>query len=101
MVNDLRYPPSNQTVCQQMSLPLTYDDGINLLPKHCDQDEAYYACDIPCKLLVRFIKTKFPYYTFISKVSFAIFKSIKLSVVRCHQSNVLLPTTEVLLCFCF
>ena len=46
MVNDSRYPPSNQSVCQQMSLPLTYDDGINLFPKSCDQDEAYFACDI-------------------------------------------------------
>ena len=47
MVNDLRYPLSDQSVCQRMSLPLTYDDGINLLPKRCDQDEAYFACDIP------------------------------------------------------
>ena len=43
MVDDSRYPPSNQFVCQQMSLPLTYNDGINLLPKRCDQDEAYFA----------------------------------------------------------
>ena len=50
MVNDSRYPLSPQSVCQQMSLPLTYDDGINLLPKRCDQDEAYFACDIPRKL---------------------------------------------------
>ena len=50
MVNDSRYPPSPQSVCQQMSLPLTYDDGINLLPKRCDQDEAYFACDIPRRL---------------------------------------------------
>ena len=50
MVNDPRYTPSNRSVCQQMSLPLTYDDGISLLPKRCDQDESYFACDIPCKL---------------------------------------------------
>ena len=49
MVKDARYPPSDQSVCQQMSLPLTYDDGINLLPKSCDQDETFYACKIPCK----------------------------------------------------
>ena len=29
-----------------MSLPLTYDDGTNLLPKRCDQDEAYFACEL-------------------------------------------------------
>ena len=47
MVNDSRYPPSNLSVCQQMSVPLTYDDGINLLPKDCVQDEAFFACSIP------------------------------------------------------
>ena len=47
MVNNSRHPLSDQSVCQQMSVPLTYDDGINLLPKRCDQDEAYFACDIP------------------------------------------------------
>ena len=50
MVNDPTYPPSNQSVCQQMSLPLTYDDGNNLLPKRCNQEKAYFACDLPCKL---------------------------------------------------
>ena len=50
MVNDPTYPTSNQTVCQQMSLPLTYDDGINLFPKRCNQEKAYFACDLPCKL---------------------------------------------------
>ena len=34
-----------------MSTPLTYDDGINLLPKRCDQHEAYFACTVPCKLM--------------------------------------------------
>ena len=37
--------------CVLMSFPLTYDDGINLLPKRCDQDEAYFACNVPCKFL--------------------------------------------------
>ena len=50
MENDLKYTPSNQSVCQQISLSLTYDDGNSLLPKRCDQDESYFACDIPCKL---------------------------------------------------
>ena len=42
------YPPSNRSICQQMSWPLTYDDGKNLLPKHCEQDEAYFACVQQC-----------------------------------------------------
>ena len=50
MVDDSRYPSSNQSICQQMTMPLTYDDGINLLPKPCDQDEAYFTCDVSCKL---------------------------------------------------
>ena len=50
IVNDSRYPPSNQSVCQQMSMPLTYDDGVNLLPKRCNEDEAFYACSITCKV---------------------------------------------------
>ena len=52
MVNDSRYRPSNQSVCQQMSLPLTYDDGINLLPQRCDQDEAYFACHVDSKRML-------------------------------------------------
>ena len=41
--------PSNHSVCQQMSWPLTYDDGKSLLPKDCDQDEAYFVCVQKCK----------------------------------------------------
>ena len=52
MVNDTRYPLSDQSVCQQMSLALTYDDGINLLPKRCDQDEAYFGCGVHCNQFV-------------------------------------------------
>ena len=47
-MDNSNYPTSNSSVCQQMSLPLTYDDGINLLPKHCDDDEAYFACEVQC-----------------------------------------------------
>ena len=50
MVNDSRYPSSSESACQQMSLPLTYDDGINLLPKGCNQEEAYFVCDSPSML---------------------------------------------------
>ena len=31
-----------------MSWPLTYEDGINLRGKRC-QDEAYFLCQIECK----------------------------------------------------
>ena len=50
MVNDSNYPTSNLSVCQQMSLPLTYDDGINLFPKDCENDEAYFVCEVQCKI---------------------------------------------------
>ena len=53
-VNDERYPPSEESVCEQMSVPLTYDDGINLMPKRCDQDEAYFACEVECKAILYF-----------------------------------------------
>ena len=53
IVDDERYPPSDQSVCQQISLVLTYDDGINLLPRSCDQDEAYFACESPSKLALQ------------------------------------------------
>ena len=42
---DDNYPPSDTSVCEQMTWPLTYDDGINLHPKLCS-DEAYYICQI-------------------------------------------------------
>ena len=51
MVDSSNYSPSDSSVCQQMSLPLTYDNGINLLPKRCDDDEAYFACEVPCEIL--------------------------------------------------
>ena len=50
IVEDSNYKPSNSSVCQQMSLPLTYDDGINLLPKDCENDEAYFVCEVQCKI---------------------------------------------------
>jgi len=55
LVDDTNYPRSEQSVCEQMSIPLTYDDGISLLPKRCDR-EAYYACDIPRKYTVNFFR---------------------------------------------
>ena len=48
IANDSNYPPPNTSVCEQMTWPLTYDDGINLHPKLCS-DEAYYICQVKCK----------------------------------------------------
>ena len=48
-INDPDFPPSDPSVCQQMTWPLSYEDGINLRPKRCDQGESYYVCDIKCK----------------------------------------------------
>jgi len=45
------YPRSDLSICEQMSVPLTYYDGINLLPKLCDQ-EAYFACEVECKTIL-------------------------------------------------
>ena len=49
VIVDQSYPISDQSVCQQMSWPLTYEDGINLRGKRC-QDEAYFLCQIECKV---------------------------------------------------
>ena len=47
-VTDPLYPPSNSSACQQMTWPLTYDDGINLREKLCTE-ESYFLCQIKCK----------------------------------------------------
>ena len=39
------YGTTPLNVCQQMSVPLTYENGINMLPKNCDSDEAYFICE--------------------------------------------------------
>ena len=39
------FPPSDTSVCEQMTWPLTYDDGINLRAKDCSKD-AYYVCQV-------------------------------------------------------
>jgi len=51
MINDTNFPTSDPSLCQQMLLPSTYDDGINLLPKRCDY-ESYFACEIPRKVFL-------------------------------------------------
>jgi len=51
IVNEVNYPTSDQSICEQMSVPLTYDEGINLLPKPCDE-KAYFACEVECKTML-------------------------------------------------
>ena len=50
MASDMNYPTANASVCQQMTWPLTYRDGINLREKTCDI-EAYFMCQVACKFL--------------------------------------------------
>ena len=49
---------SMEGVCEQMSVPLSYDDGINLRPRKCSNVEAYVACAIRCEY-VHFIDAFF------------------------------------------
>ena len=53
IITDANYLSSNSSVCQQMTWPLTYRDGINLRGKFCE-DEAYFMCQIKCKILSNF-----------------------------------------------
>ena len=45
-INGLDYFTTNVSVCQQMSWPLTYDDGINLLDKNCETGISHYICKV-------------------------------------------------------
>ena len=48
-VNNTMFPESNSSVCQQMTWPLTYNDGINLRPKQCETGMSHYVCQVLCK----------------------------------------------------
>ena len=39
------FPSPDSSVCEQMTWPLTYDDGINLRAKDCSK-EAHYVCRV-------------------------------------------------------
>ena len=43
-VKEKAYLPLNQSACQVMTWPLTYEDGINMLSKPCDTGMAHYIC---------------------------------------------------------
>ena len=45
------FPPANSSICQDMTWPLSYDDGINLHPKPCESGRSYFVCQRKCKNL--------------------------------------------------
>ena len=47
-IENLKYPPGDKSICQQMTWPLTYNDGVNLRSMKCNQ-EAYFICQTKCK----------------------------------------------------
>lgn len=49
MINNQMFSRSNPSICQQMTWPLTYDNGINLRPTECS-DKAHFICQVYCKL---------------------------------------------------
>ena len=40
------YTVTAANACRQMSLPLTYDNGINLFRKNCETETAYFMCEV-------------------------------------------------------
>ena len=50
MINNAIFSTSKESVCQEMTWPLTYDDGINLRPKNCESGISHYVYEIKCKL---------------------------------------------------
>ena len=44
---------SNSYVCQQMTWPLSYDDGINLRRKECGSGISHYVCKAKCNSYLR------------------------------------------------
>ena len=58
MITDPTYPSSNTSVCEQMTWPLTYDDGINLRAKECGTGKSHYICQVTpqCNLMTHFFQ---------------------------------------------
>ena len=57
VANASNYPTSNTSVCEQMTWPLTYIDGVNLRGKLCSE-QTYYICQVECiSLLVEYFVT--------------------------------------------
>ena len=49
IINNPNFPSPSSSVCQVMTWPLTYTDGINLLPKNCQSGKSYYVAKLKCK----------------------------------------------------
>ena len=47
-IENKKYPPGDELICQQMTWPLTYNDGVNLRSMKCNQ-KAYFICQTKCK----------------------------------------------------
>ena len=50
MINNAIFPTSNKSVCQEMTWPLTYDNGIDLRPTKCESKMSLYVCKVKGKL---------------------------------------------------
>ena len=53
MINDTGFPTSDPSVCQQMTWPLTYRDGVNLRPKPCNK-HSFFLCQVKCKYFMSY-----------------------------------------------
>ena len=42
---EANHSPTAAGACRQMSVPLTYDDGVNLRRRNCENDKAYFMCE--------------------------------------------------------
>ena len=62
MITDPTYPSSNTSVCQQMTWPLTYDDGINLRAKDCETGKSHFVCGVNTTGLLKVIAMSFYVY---------------------------------------
>ena len=70
-INEVTYPTANAYVCQQMTWPLTYKDGINLRGKVCGVD-AYFMCQIKCKILTYVGRSLLIVNPLITKLTFSL-----------------------------
>ena len=55
-ISDSTFPTSDPNECQQMTWPLTYDDGVNLRAKHCNSGLARYFCRVNGEFVI-FVKS--------------------------------------------
>ena len=56
MVDNKNFP-CKKNICQQMTWPFTYSDGINLRPKKC-KEKSHFICSLPCKFATKHFDKK-------------------------------------------